>query len=286
MHAWPRSVIAGHRIAAVVIGAGAGLLAALASGRWWAACIGLLAGGLYYALATRRYRRRLGLALAPEHAALLERAVPFYRRLGDDGKRRFETDVCIFMTEQTVTGIAGKAVDDEARVLIAASAAMLTHGMPDFEWPRVRDIVVYPRSFDEKYDARGGHIAGMVHLHGPILFSRRDLRHGFQARDGHHVGIHEMAHVIDMLDGSADGVPGDLPWVSSAPWIKVVAQRLRRVRGRHHVLRDYAGTNEAELFAVAVEAFFEQPDKLARRDRELFDMLRDYFNQDPRQTGD
>ncbi|MBE7479358.1 MAG: zinc-dependent peptidase [Polyangiaceae bacterium] len=33
------------------------------------------------------------------------------------------------------------------------------------------------------------------------------------------------------------------------------------------VLRDYAGTNEAELFAVAVEAFFERPEELRARTR-------------------
>ncbi len=46
------------------------------------------------------------------------------------------------------------------------------------------------------------------------------------------------------------------------------------------VVRDDAGTNEAELFAVAVEAFFEQPNKLEKRDPELYSMLREYFNQD------
>jgi hypothetical protein len=289
MQVWPRAVIATHRVAAAVLAIAAAGLAVAVSGRWWAAALGALVGGAYYLAFTRRYRRRRELARAPFPAAqreLLERSVPYYRRLGDEAKRRFELDVAIFMSEQTVTGIAGRAPSDEARLLIAASAAMLTHGLPDFEWPRVRDIVVYPRSFDANYDARGGDIAGMVHLRGPILFSQRDLRHGFQAaRDGHHVGVHEMAHVMDMLDGSADGIPGDLPWVATAPWIDVVARGLRRVRAKHHpVLRAYAGTNEAELFAVAVEAFFERPDELAKRDRELFDMLARYFNQDPRRA--
>ena len=36
-----------------------------------------------------------------------------------------------------------------------------------------------------------------------------------------------------------------------------------------------------EFLAVAVEAFFERPQPLRRRHRELYDTLRDYFAQDP-----
>jgi Mlc titration factor MtfA (ptsG expression regulator) len=213
--------------------------------------------------------------------------VPYYRELSEEGRRRFEDDVRIFIAEQTITGAGDHEVDDTTRVLIGASAAMLSHGLPEWEWPEVRDVVVYPQAFDERYDiAEEGKVAGQVHLYGPVIFSARDLRLGFRHRDGHNVGIHELAHVIDMEDGSADGVPVDAPVTATAPWIDVVARRLRKIRrGGSSPLRDYAGTNEAEVFAVAVETFFEQPRQLAKRDRELFDLLCVYFNQDPRHPG-
>ena len=44
-------------------------------------------------------------------------------------------------------------------------------------------------------------------------------------------------------------------------------------------------TNEAELFAVAVETFFEQRDRLEKADPTLFGLLRDYFQQDPRRPS-
>jgi hypothetical protein len=175
-------------------------------------------------------------------------------------------------------------VDDETRVLIAASAAMLAHGLPEFEWPSVRDIVVYPGTFDEAYDVGRGTISGMVHAQGPVLFSMEDLRHGFRRpHDGHNVALHEFAHVMDMATGAADGLPLGLSWVATAPWVELMVDRLRRIRGHRyqHVLRDYAGSNEAEFFAVAVEVFFEQPGKLRGRDPELYAMLAEYFAQDP-----
>ena len=247
-----------------------------------------LAAWLYWRIATRRYRRRRRLttgAFPASWRALLEQRLVYYRGLDDAGRQRFENDVRIFLGEQRIYGIRGVEVDDETRVLIAAAAAMLSNGLIDWEWPDVRDIVVYPNAFDSEYrtDAHPD-ILGMVHSHGPILISQTDLRHGFLVfDDANNVALHELAHVIDMADGYADGVPAELSWLANAPWIRVVADRLQRLREDRYdgTLRDYAGTNETEFFAVAVEVFFEQPARLAERDAELYGMLRDYFNQDP-----
>lgn len=273
---------------AIIIGASASVF-----GSAWFALLGPAVGIVYFYLGTRRYRRRRALVATgfpPAWREILERRVPFYVRLDDSGRERFETDVLVFLDEQRILASHGAELDDEARLLVAASAAMLGHGLPDWEWPTLRDIVVYPRAFDAEYrQGAAGNIAGMVHAQGPILISKRDLTLGFaQPRDGHNVALHELAHVMDFADGHTDGVPGDMAWVATAPWIEVVADRLEKVRKRKRPggLRDYAGTNEAELFAVAVEAFFERPADLKRRDPELFELLAEYFNQDPSRKRD
>ena len=57
----------------------------------------------------------------------------------------------------------------------------------------------------------------MVHGQGPILFSARSLKQGFRGEhDGHNVGYHEFAHVLDFDQGRADGVPGFMPWSDGA----------------------------------------------------------------------
>ena len=258
---------------------------------WWAYFAAPVAALVVLGPALRRVSRRRALARMPFPEAwrkVLHRRVPYYERLDDAGRRSFEFDIQVFLDEQTIYAPANGGgmvpVDDDVRVLIAASAAMLLHGRPDLEWPTIRDIVVYPTKFDEGYTIGEGDIAGMVHAQGPVLISKRDLVHGFRrAHDGHNVALHELAHVLDFGTGAADGLPTGLEFVAAAPWVEVVADRLENVRRKkyRHVLRDYAGTNEAELFAVAVEVFFEQPTKLRERDPELYAMLREYFNQDP-----
>lgn len=287
MRAWPRQLVRFHYAAAVAVGVVVALGAAAVGGHPAGALLGVVVAAGYAGSATRRYRRRRALLEAPMDEAwrrILEQRVAYYRRLDEAGQARFENDVRIFLAEQNVTGAGEHEVDDATRILIAASAAMLTNGTPDFEWPNLRDIVVYPQAFDDDYhlseDAR---VAGQVHRQGPIIYSARDLKLGFRREEGHNVGLHELAHVLDLQDGHADGIPVDADFTADAPWVGVVTDRLRRLRkGRPSPLRDYGAINEAELFAVAVEAFFEKPDELARRDPELFDLLHDYFQQDPR----
>jgi Mlc titration factor MtfA (ptsG expression regulator) len=288
---WPRGAIAWRGAAAAGVGTFAGAIA-------WdrlgvrALLVGLGVAAVFFVAGLLRYVRRARALAEPFPEAwrdVLRQRVAFYRSLHDAGRARFEDDVRIFLMEQSIRKVvpgrpgATEDVDDEAKLLIAASAAMLVHGWPAFEWPRVRDILVYPGSFDEEY-ASGGDVVGMVHTQGPILFSSRDLRAGFRRpKDGHNVGLHELAHVLDLTSGDADGAPAGAEWVTTAPWMKVIHDRLKKARrGKGaSALRGYAATNEAELFAVAVEAFFEQPGRLKGKDPELYAMLAEYFRQDP-----
>lgn len=287
MKIWSREMTRKQLLLAAIVAAGTGLwLGFIAGSTATGLACGAGLGILYYYFAMHKYNRRRRLVSTPFPESwrdLLQSCVPFYRKLAGPARRRFENDVRIFIAEQTIYGIRGAPVPDDIKVMIAASAATLGHGLPDWEWPSVRDIVVYPAPFDEEYAFDGSpHLAGMVHSQGPILFSESDLRHGFCSKQKDtNVSLHEFAHVMDMADGEADGVPAG--WVATAPWVRILADRLQRVRQKdcRNILRSYAGVNEAEFFAVAVEAFFEQPERLKRRDRELFDLLTGYFNIDP-----
>ncbi|MBK7580887.1 MAG: zinc-dependent peptidase [Myxococcales bacterium] len=286
MRAWPKRKLWMHALFALVLGAVVSVCSLVFSVKL--APLGFVVFGLVLFASTARYRARrrlLSEPFPPSWRKSLEQRVAYYQRLDPAAQRRFEDDVRIFLSEQRIFAAHGARLDDDTRVLIASSAAMLCHGVPDFEWPTLRDIVVYPKAFDEEYAVEGhGNIAGMVHAQGPILFSQRDLRHGFaRPADGHNVALHELAHVLDFASGHADGVPVDLTWIATAPWVDAIGTRLSAIRRRRYpkVLREYAGTNEAELFAVAIEAFFERPDALFAQDPQLFAMLEDYLNQRP-----
>lgn len=266
---------------------GAGLAAAAMAGSWWwgAGVAVAVAVAVWWWLGRGgRSRRSLDRAPFPEPwRRALEDHVGYYRDLGPDERARFEREVRYFLAEQTITGPRGEAIEDETRVLVAASAVMLVFGHAEFRWPRLRDIVVYPDAYDEEYQVRrDGHLLGQVGHQGPVVLSSKALRDGFdRSSDGHHLGLHEFAHVLDLEDGEADGIPALMPWANLKPWVAVMHRETLRVRERRSLLRQYAATNEAELFAVATEVFFERPKALRRRHPELYDLLAKTYGQDP-----
>lgn len=270
-----------------VVTAGAGLLAGAIARSWpWAVAAACAAAPFAWWVATTRDRRRARIEQEgfPESwRRILDEQVAFYRRLGSADRARFEREVRAFLAETVVTGPRGKRLEDDLRVLVAASAIILVFGRPGYRYPLLRDVIVYDDAFDEDYEVhRHGGLLGQVGAQGPLILSARALREGFAAANGgHNVGLHEFAHLLDFEDGAADGIPSLMPWRSVRPWIELMRRETLRAREHRSVLREYAATNQAELFAVATEAFFEQPVELARQHPELYAVLRETYGQDP-----
>lgn len=259
---------------------------ALTFAPWWLALFGPLVGVGWRAAAMRPVARRERLHARPvpeAWRALLGDRVAFYRRLGPEARRRFEGDVAVFLAEHPIYGPQRAEVPEEVKLMIGAGAAMLVHGRPDWEWPQVRDIVVHPTQWNEEGEPGDHHgIAGQVHAQGPVLLSRKQIRFGFRKSDGENVVVHELAHELDLADGAADGSPDRFAWTAVPGWEGLMRSRLKSVRrGEKGPLRAYAGTAPAELFAVAVEVFFEQPERLRKQDEALYEALATLFNLDP-----
>jgi Mlc titration factor MtfA (ptsG expression regulator) len=97
------------------------------------------------------------------------------------------------------------------------------------------------------------------------------------------VVFHEFAHKLDMLDGTVDGTPPLATTEDLQRWVRVCTAAYEEVvQGRGgRSLRSYAGVNPAEFFAVATEAFFDDPHLLCREHPELYAVLGDFYRQDP-----
>ena len=102
----------------------------------------------------------------------------------------------------------------------------------------------------------------------------------------YNVVIHEFAHVLDMRDGIADGVP-----LLPAPevqqhWISVFEPEFERfcrlVDNKVATAIDpYGCEGPEEFFAVASEAFFVTPVALKSQQPALYRLLASYYLQDP-----
>lgn len=280
-----RTDIAAHAACA----AGAALIAG-----FFAASVGWPAWGLlavpalaaYAAIALRRPLRRAALArrgFPPAWREVLIREVRLYRKLNAPGRARFERDLRWFLDERPIEGVDGVRVTDDLRVLIAAGAAVLLHGRPEWELPRGHAILVYPRAFDEEFRcAPHAPLDGQAHGQGPVILARDAVRQGWRDPAGAgNVVLHEFAHLLDMKSGGPNGVPREMPREAVRGWLGLAAREMEKAARGRSLLRPYAAENEAEFFAVAVECFFGRPRALRERHPELYGTLARFFNQEP-----
>ncbi|MCC6808758.1 MAG: zinc-dependent peptidase [Deltaproteobacteria bacterium] len=215
---------------------------------------------------------------------ILRMNVPFYPRLDAAARERFETKLKIFARTKHFIPTKDMAIDDTVVVTISAAAARLVMNLPGEHYQRLTEIVVYKSHYQHK-EQGGTVVFGEAHTWGTVVLSYDAVIAGLKNKDdGHNTGMHEFAHVLDIVDGQFDGTPVLDEIAAYQPWAKTMGKAffaLRDKSERRAVLRRYGATNEAEFFAVATEAFFEKPRQMQKRHQELYDVLVAYYRIDP-----
>lgn len=262
--------------------------------------IGLVA--VIVASRVRRHRirgARLLSRLTEEESAILDRDFPRHRDLPESLRSRFEGYTRVLMEEKNFEACGGLSeVTPEMKLLISAQAAVLLLELPNHQfYPRLQSILVYPgafrdpgrRNFDlSEVDDRGTLYGESWETGSVVLSWDNVLAGGRNADDGMNVVIHEFAHQLDQINGSADGVPYLRSPEAYARWGEVCGRHYEALvaatehRSRPETFLDpYGATDPAEFFAVASETFFEEPEELRDEHPELYDQLRDYYGLDP-----
>jgi Mlc titration factor MtfA (ptsG expression regulator) len=249
----------------------------------------------------------------PAWEAMLRASVRQWSWLSADERETVRGFVANWLARKRFEGCGGMVVTDEVSVSIAGQAGIAAIGLEGERFERIRSVLVYPGDYaaPRSVPLEGGseliyqeHRLGEVWSGGSIVFSWPRVVEGGRMRDGpRSVVVHEVAHAFDLLDGSIDGVPPLPAGVDARRWREAFAasydsflSRFDRTasgpRGsgddatrsrmrRATPLDDYAAESPAEYFAVASEAFFQEPVRLARSDQDLYDLLREAWRQDP-----
>ena len=247
--------------------------------------VGLATWACALAWSAQKPLRRLRTARVPlpeSSRDWLRNHVRLYSELAPAGRARFERDVTWALADLRYEGAAGIEPSDALRLSVAAGAALLLHGHPDWDLPTERTILFVPDTFDAAYgDEEPGVYDGMVHAQGPVVLSARAVERGWARDDGSNVVLHELAHLFDMTGEGADGLPSFMDPRSADAWGELMRSEMRRAQRGDGVLRAYAGTAPAELFAVTTEQFFERPARLRRHHPELFAAFETFYNLTP-----
>lgn len=242
-----------------------------------------------FRILTKKMRERQGMLkreFPQEWRDILLRDVAFYRALPADEQRRFEVELMIFLHEVRITGV-NTEIDDRTMLLAAASAEIPVFSFPEWEYPNLGEILIYPRAFNRAFqtEGEGRNIWGMVG-NGPLqdimILVQPALIAGFENnKDKINVGIHEFAHLLDGADGSIDGIPrAFLENRYIEPWLEVMRYEIQRIEAGKSKMNPYGASNPMEFFAVSTEYFFEHPESLKKNKPELYALLQKVFQQD------
>lgn len=257
---------------------------------------------LFSAIFGGRKRRREKLLAEPfpeKWRPLLLRAVPHFPNLPDAQRLKLENDIRIFLAEKRFVSGSDIDITEAMRVTIAAGACMMIVALPDLDvFPRLREVIIFPHNFTEKLEAIGPDgrpyeihrtRSGEAWHRGPVVLAWNTVAHGVASpHDGYNVVTHEFAHVLDMQSGGVDGQPPLPTRAAQEKWVRIFYPAFDKFvddqrRGRPTLVDPYGATNPAEFFAVASEHFFEQAPLLQRFHPDLYELLREFYQQDPMQ---
>lgn len=255
--------------------------------------IGRLFSGLRRLRDERTLRRR---AIPDDLWALTVARYPFLSR------RRAEDLACLrelatlFLADKEFHGAQGMEITDEIAVAIAAQACLPVLRLGLSHYGGFVGIVVHPDEVVARREVMDDD--GIVHHYdetlageamegGPIMLSWHDVAlAGESAEWGYNVVIHEFAHVLDMGDGAADGIPPLPDRAAREAWAAVIDAEYEAFcadvdAGYDTVLDPYGAEGVDEFFAVASEVFFVAPEDLKAHHPSLYQLFAGYYQQTP-----
>ncbi|MEM8592647.1 MAG: M90 family metallopeptidase [Pseudomonadota bacterium] len=259
------------------------------------ACALALGAFLYHRRAKRQARAALiASGLSEEERELVAKLVPLYARMPPDLQQKVDGKVNLFLDQVDFYGSGGLEVTEEMAFAVAAQACILVAGNDQW-YDTLRTVLLYPGAFQSKQENQDGYVVterretriGESWARGPVILSWAHSERGaFIDDDGHNVVFHEFAHQLDHLGGDTDGVPLLAKDQSYATWVRVFTEAYERANrlieiGKEPFLDPYGATAPEELFAVATEAFFENPRTLRQHEPDIYEELRKFYGQDP-----
>jgi len=211
---------------------------------------------------------------------VLKNEFKFYNKLESKNKRYFEHRVASFIKDKHFIGRDGLQVTAEMRVLISATAVMLTFGFRDFYIGLINSIFIYPGAFYSKMndDYHKGEFNPKLKA---LVFSWSDFKKGYDIEDDNvNLGIHEFTHAIHLNSIKERDVSSTIFLDTFNELTDLLSEKknLREELIASKYFRSYGFTNQFEFLAVIIETFIETPSEFRSRFPEVYYKLKQMLN--------
>ncbi len=224
--------------------------------------------------------------------------LPFIAARPAEQQVRLRRMASLFLDRKEFSGAQGFVVTDGIALAVAVQACLpvLELGLDCYDGfvgiVMHGDAVVATREVvddDGVVHAYDEELAGEAMEGGPLMLSWADVLpadEGAAPATAYNVVIHEFAHVLDLRDGQADGIPLLGSNAERRAWGQVLMAEYDRfcervVCGYATVLDAYAAEAPDEFFAVSSEAFFVTPRALKEEQPAMYRLLASFYRQDP-----
>lgn len=184
-----------------------------------------------------------------------------------------------FLSDKAISAAEGCELSVADHLLIAM---LCCQPILDLGYEQLRgwhEVIVYPGEFGvrrQHLDEESGvlhewddTLSGECWEQGPVILSLADSIQAAEApTSGYHVVVHEIAHKLDLLDGSLNGVPHLPDGAWRAHWVADFQCAFDALcadveAGHETVIDPYASEAPGEFFAVVSEYHFTDPKLLA-----------------------
>jgi hypothetical protein len=214
-----------------------------------------------------------------QYAFIISARIQYFNELSAEFKKKFIDRVHNYIRTKEFHYI-GLEAKEEIPVLVGASAVQLTFGLTNYQMYHFKNIYILADAYrmDSDEELYIGHVAPEgIYLSWPHFLFGYANNH-----DNINVALHEMSHALLYNNFFAPmGIDQNFRMHyekfshATGPLLADVITR------RKSYLRSYAYSNLHELWAVSVEAFFENPAGLQKNMPGLYQALCRVLNQDP-----
>ncbi|QMT60613.1 zinc-dependent peptidase [Legionella sp. PC997] len=254
---------------------------------------------MFHWLKRWRYKRIIGHSpVRDEQWEDVFQNLQLLRRLSEQEQIKLKRLAILFLHYKSLEAVGDLQITLAMKLTIALQACLPILNL-GFDWyDGWISVVIYPGAYSHEsktIDEFGiehlgrSYLSGESWQQGPVIISWDDaLHHG--GKGGRNVVIHEFAHKLDMQNGRANGFPPLHKGMSAKHWAEAFNKGYENLISRIQLedpipIDPYAATSPAEFFAVFSELFFEKPEVINRYYPDIYDLLTQFYRQDPLRTN-
>ncbi|MEE9363265.1 MAG: zinc-dependent peptidase [Cellulophaga sp.] len=216
---------------------------------------------------------------------LLLNTFPIYGQLPLKYKHRFEERIAHFRMGKKFIFQGEIEKKEELKLLLSATAVMLTLGVKDYLIASINRIIIYPSKYFSRLNNRH-HLGEYNPKLKTLVFSAEHVFEGFKIpNDNRNLGVHEFAHALSFnaIDNQNAEDRTFIKGLSALHKLLNDAEFESKLN-KSTYFRDYAKVNKHEFFAVAVENFVETPDLFFNNFPEIYAILKNMLRVEFKRT--